>query len=86
MNSRVNTAFVNKVRGRKMMKTYISSLLVVLLAGAQTIRAQGSLDDVMAQLDAADGGSSAPAMVETAQPASVDEEAAEMASEEEVAG
>ena len=53
-----------------MNRTYISSLLVVFLAGAQTIRAQGSLDDVFAQLDAADGGTgqSAPAAatVETA--------------------
>ena len=39
-----------------MIKTYISSLLVVLVAGAQTIRAQDSLDDVFAQLDAAEGG------------------------------
>ncbi|MDF7798062.1 hypothetical protein P4C99_01205 [Pontiellaceae bacterium B1224] len=58
-----------------MNKTYISSLLVVFLAGAQTIRAQGDLDDVFAQLDAADGGAaqSAPAAatVQTAQPAAV---------------
>lgn len=61
-----------------MNKTYISSLLVVLLVGAQTIRAQDNLDDVMAQLDASeglkDGQSSAPAMVETAPDASVDSE------------
>lgn len=39
-----------------MNKTYISSLLVVLLAGAQTIRAQDNLpDNVMAQMDAAEG-------------------------------
>jgi general secretion pathway protein D len=42
-----------------MKKTYILSLLVVLLAGAQAIRAQGSLDD-------------ASATVEPAQPASVE--------------
>lgn len=65
-----------------MNKTYISSLLVVLLAGAQTIRAQGSLDDVFAQLDAAEGGDQAaapaeaapapaPAAIETAAPAAV---------------
>jgi general secretion pathway protein D len=66
-----------------MIKTYISSLLVVLLAGVQTIRAQESLDDVFAQLDAAQGGepaapaamteaAPAPAAVETAQPAAVE--------------
>ena len=52
-----------------MMKTYISSLLVVALAGAQTIRAQDSLDDVFAQLDAAQGGTeeaAAPAAAPTA--------------------
>ena len=63
-----------------MMKTYISSLLVVCITGAQTIRAQESLDDVFAQLDAAQGGTeqstltapaSAPATVQTAQPAAV---------------
>lgn len=43
-----------------MSKTYISSLLVVLL-GAQMIQAQGSLDDVFAQLDAAQQDGSAPA-------------------------
>ena len=64
-----------------MNKTYISSLLVVLLAGAQTIRAQGSLDDVMAQLDASGGAqSAAPAVMETAQPASVDGDASSGAS------
>jgi len=58
-----------------MNKTYISSLLVVLLAGAQTIRAQGSLDDVMAQ-------DSATAAVEAAQAASMDAAAkTEMAQE-----
>jgi general secretion pathway protein D len=36
-----------------MIKTYISALLVVLLAGAQAVQAQESLDDVFAQLDAA---------------------------------
>jgi general secretion pathway protein D len=39
-----------------MIRTYISSLLIVFLAGAQMIRAQESLDDVFAQLDAAQGG------------------------------
>jgi len=48
-----------------MNKTYISSLLVVLLAGAQTIRAQGGLDDVMAQ-------EGTPATVEAAEAASMD--------------
>jgi general secretion pathway protein D len=68
----------------KMNKTYISSLLVVLI-GAQTIRAQESLDDVFAQLDAAQGGTEqaapasvapvaapAPAAVKTTKPAQVD--------------
>lgn len=59
-----------------MIKTYISSLLVVLAVGVQTIRAQESLDDVFAQLDAAEGtqtqqASPAPAAVQTARPASV---------------
>jgi len=53
-----------------MIKTYISSLLVVLV-GAQTIRAQESLDDVFAQLDAAQSGevTAAPAATEAATPA-----------------
>jgi general secretion pathway protein D len=69
-----------------MSKTYISSLLVVLFA-AQTIRAQESLDDVFAQLDAAEGGqpaatasqpAPAPAVapVQMAQPAAVQPAAA----------
>ncbi len=70
------------------MKTYISSLLVVALAGAQTIRAQESLDDVFAQLDAAQGSEqaapaavavdtqSAPAEVQTTEPAVVESTAA----------
>jgi len=49
-----------------MNKTYISSLLVVLLVGAQTIRAQENLDDVMVQ-------GSEPAAVETAEAAAMDE-------------
>ncbi|MDF7823215.1 hypothetical protein P4B35_04270 [Pontiellaceae bacterium B12227] len=66
-----------------MNRTYISSLLVVLVA-TQTIRAQDSLDDVFAQLDAAQGGTvqtapaagtpeaaPAPAAVQSAQPAAV---------------
>ena len=66
-----------------MNRTYISSLLVVLVA-TQTIRAQDSLDDVFAQLDAAQGGTEqtapataspeaapAAATVQTAQPAAV---------------
>ena len=60
-----------------MIKTYISSLLVVVLAGAQTTRAQGSLDDVFAQLDAAQGETkqvASPAAVQTAQPAVVQTE------------
>ena len=75
-----------------MIKTYISSLLVVLV-GAQTIRAQESLDDVFAQLDAAQGGGQAaapaattaaapaPAAVNTAPAATVDT-AAPVAAEE----
>ncbi len=66
-----------------MIKTYISSLLVVFV-GAQTIRAQESLDDVFAQLDAAQGteevaataAAPAPAAVNTAQPATVQSAAA----------
>lgn len=46
-----------------MNKTYISSLLIVLLAGAQTIRAQDNLDEAPATVEAAEsavveGGSS----------------------------
>ena len=37
-----------------MMKTHISTLLLVLLAGLQAVRAQKSMDNVFAQLDAAD--------------------------------
>ncbi|VGO17170.1 Type II secretion system protein D [Pontiella desulfatans] len=66
-----------------MNRTYISSLLVVSLVGVQTIRAQESLDDVFAQLDAAQGteaaapaaapeAAPAPAAVESAQPATVE--------------
>jgi general secretion pathway protein D len=47
------TVFRFEVRGRKMIKTYISTLLVVLLAGAQMVQAQESLDDIFAQLDVA---------------------------------
>ncbi|MBT8043040.1 MAG: hypothetical protein KJN98_07700, partial [Pontiella sp.] len=55
-----------------MIKTYISSLLVVALAGVQVARAQDSLDDVFAQLDAAQGsGQVAPAVSSTPAPASV---------------
>ncbi|MCF7818516.1 MAG: hypothetical protein K9M54_11610 [Kiritimatiellales bacterium] len=41
-----------------MIKTYISTLLVVILVGAHWVQAQESLDDVFAQLDAASGTSS----------------------------
>jgi len=49
-----------------MIKTYISALLVVLLAGAQMVQAQNSMDDVLAQLDAANdaGGEPVEAVVE----------------------
>jgi len=77
-----------------MNKTYISSLLVVLVCGAQTIRAQESLDDVFAQLDAAQGGDQqaapaassasvaaepAAATVQTATPATVQSSSAAVA-------
>ncbi len=55
-----------------MIKTYISSLLMVVLAGAQAVRAQESLDDVFAQLDAAQGGgqkAAAPAAAISSAPA-----------------
>ena len=56
VNSRIIWHLIMRSRGEgKMNKTYISSLLVVLVA-TQTIRAQDSLDDVFAQLDAAQGG------------------------------
>ena len=49
-----------------MKKAHISSLLVVFLAGSQIIRAQESLDDVFAQLDAAEV--SAPIAAEVSTP------------------
>lgn len=49
-----------------MSKTYISSLLVVLLAGAQTIRAQENLDNVLAQMDSSDQSGAAEATVQAA--------------------
>ncbi len=63
-----------------MIKTHISALLVVLLAGAQMVQAQESMDDIFAQLDAANGtgGSStttapaAPAEVNDVAPATVE--------------
>ena len=53
-----------------MSKTY-TSLLVVLLAGAQTIRAQDNLDDVFAQLDAAEADQTAVAPDAAPAPAAV---------------
>lgn len=77
-----------------MIKTCISSLLVVLLIGVQAIRAQESLDDVFAQLDAAENGGAqpvapseatpAPATVKTAQPATIQNGATAVAVEESV--
>ncbi len=65
-----------------MIKTYITTLLVVLFAVAQSVRAQESMDDVFAQMDEA-GGESAPevavepeAAVESAETADVDSIAA----------
>ena len=49
-----------------MIKAYISTLLVVLLAGAQTAQAQGSMDDVFAQLDAANESGGQPAAASAA--------------------
>ena len=43
-----------------MIKTYISTLLVVLLAGTQMVYAQGSMDDVFTQLDAANESGGQP--------------------------
>ncbi len=60
-----------------MNKTYISSLLVVLLAGAQTIRAQGSeLDALMAEDSFAglETEQMAPAAIESEQPAMMEDE------------
>ena len=37
-----------------MIKTYISALLVILVASAQTVHAQQSMDEVFAQMDSAD--------------------------------
>jgi len=61
-----------------MIKTYISALLVVLLAGAQMVRAQNSMDDVFAQLDAANdaGGEPVAAVVQPAAPVAQPEPAA----------
>ena len=43
-----------------MIKAYISTLLIVLLAGAQIVQAQESMDDVFAQLDAANKSGGQP--------------------------
>lgn len=57
-----------------MIKTYISALLVILLAGAQGVQAQENIDDVFAQLEvanesgdleAAEAIEAAPAVVES---------------------
>ena len=68
-----------------MIKTYISTLLVVLLAGAQMVQAQESMDDVFAQLDAANesGGQPAAAAKDSASVAG-DEEQASSATESDV--
>ncbi len=52
-----------------MIKTYISALLVVFLAGTQMVWAQEGMDDVFAQLD---GGQPAVADVSTVAPAAVE--------------
>ena len=63
-----------------MIKTYISALLAVLLVGAQAVQAQESLDDVFAQLEAANESG----VLETA-PAATDAVDVEPAAVEEVA-
>jgi len=47
------------MRGKKMMKTYITTLSVVLLAGTQFVRAQESTAVVLADLDAANAAAGA---------------------------
>ncbi len=51
-----------------MMKTYISALLIVLVAGAQMVQAKESVDDVLAQLNAAEGGTYTPPPEKVAAP------------------
>lgn len=60
-----------------MKRTYISTLLVMILVGAHGVRAQESLDDVFAQLDAAgdvgsDAGVAQPAVAATAPASTVE--------------
>ena len=64
------------MRGKKMMKTYITTLSVVLLAGTQFVRAQESTAVVLADLDAAN----AAAQTEEAKKVAVETEAAKVAS------
>ncbi|MEN8255549.1 MAG: hypothetical protein ABFR33_08775 [Verrucomicrobiota bacterium] len=49
-----------------MMKTYISALLIALLAAAQMTHAQGNMDGVFAQLDAANEAEPASTVAESA--------------------
>ncbi len=55
-----------------MIKTYITTLLCVFMAGAQLVQAQESMDDILADLDAASGSSAPEAVVETAPAGAVD--------------
>jgi len=65
-----------------MIKTYISALLVVLLAGAQMVHAQESMEDVFTQMEAANVASSRP--VSTASAGSAAPVAAESVGDAEV--
>ena len=49
-----------------MIKDYISTLLIVLLAGTQIVQAQGNMDDVLAHLDAANESGGQPGPVTSA--------------------
>jgi len=55
-----------------MIKTYISALLVVLLAGVQIGQAQENMDDVFAQLDASSDADAQPAASDVA-PAEIED-------------
>ena len=55
-----------------MIKTYITTLLCVFMAGAQLVQAQESMDDILADLDTVSESSALEAVVETAPASAVD--------------
>ncbi|MCK4563920.1 MAG: hypothetical protein KAU94_04530 [Verrucomicrobia bacterium] len=55
-----------------MIKTYITTFLCILMAGAQLVQAQDSMDDILADLDTASESSAPEAVVETTPAGAVD--------------